>query len=202
MHSIVIDVESNGLFGGLIAVGAVIVTEEGKRIGQFGGYVRSWPDYEEVITPWVDENVMRHCRKQSEECPPWLRMDPYDTTRTLRNTFVEWLRQHMRGAALWVDCGFPVETTFLGKIRQALTNEGEDFVIVHEAATLLLCVSEHQTPRHVFSRVEEDLQRTYQHNPIWDAWVSWLCIQRAAGMINGHMDRMAEMVDPVGRAEP
>jgi hypothetical protein len=178
LKHIVVDLESDGLFGGVIGAGAVLVSENGTRLGVFGGYVAG--DHEALI-PWVRENVARHWLP-SENRPAWLALAPYATREAMMAAFVEWLRPKLPGATLWVDCGYPVESAGLASVARELTSDGQRFVMVHDIATaILLSGDDVNVLRCDYARAAPDLQLAHQHNPVWDAWVSAVCLGRSIG---------------------
>lgn len=179
MNRIVIDIETNGLHGEVITVGAFIATETGWQIGSFGGRIDV--PAEEAL-PWVQENVLRHFRDDPERAG-WLALPVYPSRDAMLAAFGAWLGGKSAGHTLWLDCGFPVEVRALHEMARAITNDGERFVVFHEIATVMLCAGiDPGIDRGRFSGLDLREHAKYAHNPVWDARVSSACLDRLVKM--------------------
>lgn len=102
MHNLimVLDVESNGLHGEGFAYASIVKdTQTGEILAE---YFNNAPIIGEV-DPWVKENVL-----------PVLPDPNVEDVLMLRRLFWEqWRHWSQKGASLWVDCGWPVESNFL-----------------------------------------------------------------------------------------
>jgi hypothetical protein len=104
MKIIVFDCESNGLYGECFAVGAVVYdTNLEKCIDRFE--LKSIQGQNSVNNQWVIENVIPHLGD----------MKTCKDNKELRTTFYNFL-QHYKGARVFSDVNFPVETGFLSDI--------------------------------------------------------------------------------------
>jgi hypothetical protein len=157
----IFDVESNGLHGEGFAVGWVVVNEEGEVISQ--GYESC-----EVTNPdpWVAENVL-----------PKL---PSVTTKadnvSVRSAFwTAWLDAKSKGATLWADCAFPVETNFLSKCvaDNPQERQWQAPYPLHEIATVFESVGWDSTAK--FDRLEDE----HEHHPTGDAKQSARLLMKA-----------------------
>lgn len=100
---LVFDVESTSLHGTAFAVGAIVVTREGKEIDKFE--LLSTEGLKEA-SDWVKENVTPHLSD----------MPFCNTNRELRDQFYSFYLLHKDSSEIWADCCFPVETNFLSAI--------------------------------------------------------------------------------------
>lgn len=183
MDRIVIDAESNGLHGEIIAVGAVITSETGAKLGSYGGRVALSPLAEAEVSPWARDNVLRHFVDPDTETPDWLRMVVHQERETMLREFGLWLGAKSAGAHLWVDCGFPVEVAALHQMGPLITDNGRRFVVFHEIATIMLAASiDPGIDRGVFARMDREDHARFAHNPVWDSMVSSVCLDRLIDM--------------------
>ena len=178
-----LDVESNGLHGEEIAIGAAILGGSGTVVqgfeGEqhicveetFSGRVARLP---KKMDSWVRENVF----PQIQDLPE------YKNPRALREAFWAWFKVQKRYCHLVVtDCGYPVETGFLCRCQRDNLEERDMAgpYPLHELATLLLAAGVDPD----ISREEFAGEVKFQggkHNPLWDAVVSGICALKAQEM--------------------
>lgn len=95
------DIESNGLHGEAFAVGAVVMSADGKIHAEFSGRC----PIEEAVDPWVKANVIPAITDMAESA---------GSNKALREAFWEWyLPAEQMADYVVVSNGYPVEYRFL-----------------------------------------------------------------------------------------
>jgi hypothetical protein len=160
------DAETDGLYGPVWAIGAV-VTEiqhggEFPGVAVFRGMVE--PTEDVVTDPWVRDHIV-----------PVVNLPKYDTREDLLNAFWEFWIAHKDGAVAIADCGVPVEA---GLLRACIELDVENRLWkgpapLHELATAFLLngYDPWETDRRKFAG-RDDL---VQHDPVDDAIAAALC---------------------------
>jgi len=152
----VFDVESVGLHGEGFAVAWVVVDETGKRIASASYHCN--PDDavgHDDNRKWVAANVtvppVGYCRHPSH----------------VRNEFWRaWAYANERGATLWAECSWPVETRFLAACvdDDFESRQWSGPLPLHDIATLRLAAG--LDPLATVERLPDELPA---HNPLTDA---------------------------------
>jgi len=166
---LIIDVESNGLWGQPFAVGAVRMTSGGRVINSFG--MRC--NIDEVPDEWVVNNEIE---EMLEKLPK------VDDTGELMAEFMRWYSSEAPGRArnTFVDTGFPVDCRFLDLMRMDSGWQAYSPYPLYDISSIIMAAGE---PPNV-DRLEyaEELigEKTgVAHDPLWDAELSGLCAIRA-----------------------
>lgn len=198
MKIISLDCETDGLYGPIIAIGAVL-WENGQTVG-FGRRVSWEPD-----SAWVLENVWPQCKDLPQTISPL-------------GAFASWWAANKRDALVIADVGVPVEARlFRDMVAGSFMGEFDGPYPLHEVATLLLAAG-----------VDPDIDReTYAfdggvpdvsivgdpHNPVFDARVSLACWLKASVVLEEnqllrhaaeveHQSRLRASIDPEGEPRP
>lgn len=160
------DAETDGLYGPVWAIGAVVLDEHVKEIARFGGMI----DPEVHVTDgWVKENVCQH-----------VHLERFETPLDLRNAFWAFWMTWRENSICVSDFGTPVESgLFRACVEDDLENrQWNGPYPLHEVATALLCAGiDPDIDRIAFSEVDPGTVR--KHNPVDDALVSVLSWRRA-----------------------
>jgi hypothetical protein len=164
-----LDVETDGLYGPPVAVGAVVLDERG-RLAESLLSVRDC-----VMTdPFAARVVM-----------PMLAQLPAtaSSVHELCRGFWTWyarVREAYEGLLFFVDCGYPVETNFLAKCVECDPSRAKQSPYpVHELATLLELVEGDADLGRVPYVADQITEPFAPHDPSFDAYVSALCAQKA-----------------------
>lgn len=164
MKTFCFDAETDGLYGDVWAIGAVV--QDGDTVKVFAGQI----DASGLQSEWVRENVA-----------PFVSLPGYESARALRDAFwVFWL-SHREGALCLADFGTPVES---GLFRACVADDPNARqwlgpYPLHEVGTALLCAGiDPDIDRIDFSGLN-DLVR---HNPVDDARASLECWFKATSL--------------------
>jgi len=166
---IVIDVESNGLWGQPFAVGAVCMTAGGRVLRTF----RSRCNIDEVPDEWIVENEIEE--KLSH-------FPLVEGQRELIAGFVNWLIQEENLAAgVFVDVGFPVDTGFLGlfKLLDPQWRKYAPYPLLEVSSIIMSAGASPRVDREEYAKELIGEKTGMAHDPVWDAEVSGLCVIRA-----------------------
>jgi len=163
---VIIDVESNGLWGQPFAVGAVRMTSGGRVIRSFG--MRC--NIDEVPDEWIINNEIE---EMLEEFPK------VDNVGDLMAEFMGWYGGE-GDRNTFVDAGFPVDCRFLDIMRTSTKWRSYSPYPLYDISSIIMAAGE---PPNV-DRLEyaEELigeKRGVAHDPLWDAELSGLCAIRA-----------------------
>lgn len=175
MRILSIDCESNGLYGRVWAIGAVVWdTETESLVEQFAEMVEDPVDNGAVTDPWVIENVVPHVQ------PP--AMKPVKSWITLLSDFsVLYLAERERGALVLSDFAAPVEAgLFRDLVNDAHIGVFDAPYPLHELGTMLLAAG-----------IDPDIDRVafsgypglVPHNPADDATASLGCWLKARAIL-------------------
>lgn len=157
------DAETNGLYGEVWAIGAVLLDGDGSFADVFGGQL----DPAVVTDPWVIENVV-----------PSVRLPKFESRDELLNAFWQFWAERPDGTVCVADIGAPVEA---GLLRACVAlDPGRTFegpYPLHELGTALLMagIDPDVDRREMAGRPDLDA-----HNPMHDALVSALCWRQVA----------------------
>lgn len=163
------DVETDGLYGPPVAVGAVVLDERG-RLAESLLAVR----HAELTDPYAVKYVApvllalpATAKSASDLCAGFW-------------SFYERVRRAYEGLMVFVDCGYPVETSFLTTCvaLDPVRAKASPYPL-HELATLLQFVEgDADLGRTLY--VGDQIDRPFvPHDPSFDAWVSALCARKA-----------------------
>lgn len=154
-----LDAETDGLYGAVWAIGAIVLNGDGSEIARFAGQV----DPSDLKDEWVRENIAVH-----------LDLPRYGSRRELRDAFWAFWMEHREGSTCIADVGSPVES---GLFRACVEEESGARMWngpypLHEVATALLCAGVDPD----IDRVEfSGLAGLTKHNPVDDAIASAAC---------------------------
>lgn len=163
---IVIDCESDGLYGEVFVIAAVRYSSEGAVLSRFYGAA----EVESVTDNWVRENVLPVLEGDQE-------VEIYHTRRDLRDAFVGWWQLFKKDAIVVADFGTPVEAGLFRKIIEEnppLYWEGP--YPLHELGTMLLAAGVDPD----VCRIEySGLTGCQKHNALDDVKLIFHCWKRA-----------------------
>ncbi len=159
------DAETDGLYGPVWAVGAVVLDSAKGWLAKFGAQL----DPDVVTDPWVRKHVV-----------PAVRLGEYSSRELLLNAFWTFWTTHKDGAVCVADVGTPVEAgLFRACVELDLpARQWEGPYPLHELATALLVAG-----------IDPDADRRelcgytdlVPHDPVDDATASALCWLQVAG---------------------
>lgn len=162
-----VDAETDGLYGPVWAIGAVVLDDHGAEVAWFAGQLN--PDV--VTDPWVRENIV-----------PVVDLPRLPTRQKLLNDFWWFWMEYREGALAVADFGAPVEA---GLFRACVSLSKKERTFqgphpLHELGTALLLagLDPDCDRRELCGR--PDLVR---HNPVDDAMMAGLCWQVAVEKI-------------------
>lgn len=169
-----VDAESDGLYGDIFAIGAVVYDPAQGIIAQFGGKAKEW----RVENEWVRENVL----------PVLTDLHTYSGRWQLRRAFWEFYRTYVNDdyqeehgkTIVLADFGAPVEANlFRCCIRDNPADRtGQAPYPLHELGTaLLLAGADPDIDRMEYANVAPG--DATKHNPVDDAYVALACWLRA-----------------------
>ena len=154
MKTFSFDAETDGLYGDVWAIGAVV--QDGAKQKVFAGQI----DPIGVQNEWARQNVV-----------PFVSLPGYPSARALRDAFWAFWLEHREGAICIADFGSPVES---GLFRVCVADDPEARqwlgpYPLHEVGTALLCAGiDPDVDRREFSQ----LSGLINHNPVDDALAS------------------------------
>jgi len=174
---LIIDVESNGLWGQPFAVGAVRMTSGGRVIRSFG--MRC--NIDEVPDEWVVNNEIE---EMLEELPK------VENPRALMAAFIEWysgegitaaIRSGVdRGRNTFVDTGFPVDCRFLDLMRLDEKWQSLSPYPLYDVSSIIMAAGgPPNVDRLEYAKELIGEKKGTAHDPLWDAELSGLCAIRA-----------------------
>jgi hypothetical protein len=161
---LVIDCESNGLYGESFAVGYTLINRKGERLSE--GLIATEKAYAFGLHSdytWVEENV----KIDWDSLPANVRACRVKGTSELRQAFWGvWETFKAMGAYMAADCLFPVEANFMiDTVKQdcyhRLWDAPYPFI---EISTLLIACG--KDPTATYERLDDEEP---QHNPLFDA---------------------------------
>lgn len=172
---IVIDVESNGLYGQPFCVGAVLMDQGGRVLGEFLGRC----GIDEVEDEWVLENVI-----------PVLQINEnYPSLTALEEGFLQWFvgvhRADQPKPHVLVDVSFPVDGGFLYRLGLRGDDYGKMWrdlspYPLYDLASIFAGLGiDPDINRLEFAGPLIGTAKGAKHHPLWDAEVSGLCLIRA-----------------------
>ncbi len=163
-----LDAETNGLYGSVFAI-AAIVREDGREISRFLGRC-----HDSLVTnQWVKDNVLPQLQDIAVT---------HQSSEELEEAFWDFWMSHRDGAIAIAHCGYPVET---GLFRRCVKrDESREFMgpfPLHDVGTILLSLNEE--PRSVDGYNEKHgVVIPFQgspHNPVYDAMSACVCFEHA-----------------------
>ena len=174
------DAETDGLWGGIFAIGAVVM-EDGKVTQQFYG---SYPA--NIKSDWAKGNVL-----------PSLPASTHNTYFSMLSAFAEFYNAHREGATQVVHMGYIVEAHLLREMFDFnLIGEWDGPFPLHDLATALECAKQDETSQDkffqdnggmpsgaptpvAFGQIMDSLPGKGQvHHPTFDAYVTAWCWNR------------------------
>lgn len=181
---IVIDVESNGLYGQPFCVGSILMDRGGRILDQFIGRC----GFDEV----EDEYVLEHILPALEGVP-----ERFHALKDLEVGFIEWYATVLknREARVVVDVGFPVDIGFLRNLGRRRDNYGHLWQTLspyplYDLSSILAGLGvDPDVRREEFAEPLIGIASGDKHNPLWDAELTGLCIIRAMRPVLEMMSR-------------
>lgn len=163
---IIIDVESNGLWGQPFAVGAVRMTSGGRVIRTFSARC----NIDEVPDEWVLNNKIEELL---------IAFPKVDDARALMGEFIGWYSKEGERNT-FVDTGYPVDCRFLDFMRWDEKWQSYSPYPLYDISSIIMAAGE---PPNVdrFEYAQELIgeKKGVAHDPTWDAELSGLCAIRA-----------------------
>lgn len=172
---IIIDVESNGLYGQPFCVGAVLMDQGGRILSQFLGRC----GIDQVEDAWVLKHVL-----------PALEINEnYPNLNGLEKGFIQWFvsvhGEDRLTPRVIVDMGFPVDGGFLYRLGIRKDVHGERWqetapYPLYDLGSILAGLGiDPDIDRQEFAGPLIGVSRGAKHNPLWDAELTGLCLIRA-----------------------
>lgn len=149
------DAETDGLYGKVWAIGAVVF-ESSIEVARFEGQIS--PD--ELENEWVRESIV-----------PYVNLPMFENALLLREAFWNFWMTHKQGAVCIADFGSPVESGLFRKCveDELQTRQWDGPYPLHEVATMLFAANvDPDIDRLAFT----EMQGMVKHNPVHDAVVS------------------------------
>lgn len=157
------DAETDGLYGPVWAIGALVYAREFGLGATFAGQIE--PTEDVVTDPWVRENIV-----------PVVDLPKYESREALLNAFWDFWITHKDISIALADCGAPVEA---GLFRACIELDPANRMWqgptpLHELATALLLAGYDpwETNRRELAERSDVL---IQHDPVDDALAAALC---------------------------
>lgn len=166
-----VDAETDGLYGRVWAIGAVVLNEKGYEIDRFEGQ--------------AETHTLRNTFVINDIVPVTAHLPYYRTTRELRDAFWQFWMKHRHNAHCVANSLFPVESGLFRKLyeddpfnRRTLGPNP-----LHEVQTALLMA---RITTQGESLLVPGLEHVVKHNPVDDALV-------AARVLHHCMERMRDL---------
>ena len=163
-----IDAESDGLYGPVWAIGAIVINSKGKEISRFEGQISS-----DIVTDsWVIKNIV-----------PYVNLPKYNTALGLRDAFWKFWIENKKDAIVIADFGAIVEGgLFRACVADDPNRTWDGPYPMHELGTaLLLAGIDPDIDRKEYSGLK-DLDK---HNPVHDAILAAACWKKStANVVN------------------
>jgi len=169
----VLDVESNGLYGQPFCIGAVMMNWGG-RVMTKTQFMRC--EIDEVEDEWVLEHVIPRIKHINVT---------YDNLDELCTHFIEWYQfwSGDRKVPIYVDAGFPVDYAFLYHVGKVANRDGinwESPYPVYDISSILAAKGvDPDINREEYASPMIGLASGRKRDPVWDAELSGLCLIRA-----------------------
>lgn len=170
----VIDVESDGLYGESFAIGAVILNKDGSIYKKFSGVCHEEP----IHNQFVLNNVLPSLKAKD--------IVEYETRKELRKVFYEWYMKFKDICTVWADFGVPVESNM---IRLMIDENGKEFdgpYPLHEIDTFLLArgyksdLDRYDFIQDILPDYYKQEENKLKHNPLYDSYISGLALIKAS----------------------
>ena len=164
---LIVDVESNGLWGQIFAVGAVRMTSGGRVLETYRGRCH----LDEVPGDWFTENRME---ERLAHFPL------VGSQEDLMEDFLDWKNDVQPGTRMFVDCGFPVDYRFFDLIRLDKSWHKYSPYPLYDISSIIMAAGEDPiVERLEYAKELVGEKEGLAHDPVWDAEVSGLCAIRA-----------------------
>ena len=163
---LVVDVESNGLWGQPFAVAAVRMTPGGRILRTFA--MRC--NIDEVPDEWIVENEIEELLEK---------LPKVEDVRTLMEEFIGWYSGEGERNT-FVDTGFPVDYRFMDLMRWDTTWQAFSPYPLYDISSIIMTAGDPpNVDRLEYAKELIGEKAGVAHNPLWDAEVSGLCAIRA-----------------------
>ena len=167
---LIIDVESNGLWGQPFAVGAVCMTSGGRIIRTFA--MRC--NIDEVPDEWIINNEIEELLEG---------LPKVEDVKALMNEFINWYGGGESGDGArntFVDTGFPVDCRFLDFMRWDAKWQSLSPYPLYDISSIIMAAGDPpNVDRLEYARELVGEKKGVAHDPLWDAELSGLCAIRA-----------------------
>lgn len=156
------DAETDGLFGPVFAIGAVVMNQNQEILDQFTGVFSGEP----IVDPWVRAN----CLPVPED------FQAYSSREALLNAFWNFYARHREDCTILADTPFPVEA---GLLRACIDLDPQNrmqlspYPVIDAASVFFAKGLDSDTDRMEFSGY---IGR--KHDPLADAIASAICVIR------------------------
>ncbi|MBQ2992056.1 MAG: hypothetical protein IJD60_12345 [Clostridia bacterium] len=160
------DAETDGLYGPVFAIGAVVLNEHGERVDAFAGAAQR----ELVRDPWVKENCL----------PNLAHLPDYPDRAALREAFWRFYMKYRGRAVIAADVPVPVEA---GLLRACVEDDPQNrtflapYPLIDVASALFAAGVDPDIDRQAFTGYAGK-----KHCPLSDAHSSGLALLRALEM--------------------
>jgi hypothetical protein len=164
------DAETDGLYGPVWAIGAVVSEEPNAEGTVFAGRIE--PTDEVVTDSWVRDNIVPYGLESH-----WSFRE-FSSREDLLNAFWDFWIEHCNDALVLADCGTPVEAgLFRACVELDLENrKWQRPKPLHELATALLLAG--HDPWETDRRELSGKTKLVQHDPVDDALAAALCWEK------------------------
>lgn len=165
MKIIVVDVETNGLFGAPFAVGAVVFdTDTQGTLTAFSG--------RGPIIGEVDTFVLEKVIHAVSDLPQFI------SNAQLRVAFWQWFTAHKDGCKIFADVAYPVEAQWFRLCQEDMGVTWGGPYPLHDVATLLLACGVDDNIKRVEYAGNPMGDEFKDHNPLHDATISAHVVSR------------------------
>jgi len=153
------DVETDGLWGSVFAIGAVVLNSRGEKQCEFGGKLKNFAPKNE----WVQKNVM----------PRLNGFDFEDYNQLLLNFSKFYLKWHKEGVIFVVHMGYICESLLLREMKEkGYIGEWDAPYPLYDVSGYLDAIGEDPTSVDKYAKKLGISCEGETHNPVYDAWMT------------------------------
>jgi len=159
MNIFCFDAETDGLYGEVFAIGAVVMNEQGEILDQFAQKCL----YPEIMSQWVRDNCL----------PQLMEIEDCGSRAFLRENFWKFYMKHRDSCVIMADVAYPVEADLLRKCVEDNLAEREflgPYPLIDISSLFFFCGISPDMNRIDFAQA-----RGKPHNPLEDAIISARC---------------------------
>jgi len=166
MNIFCFDAETDGLYGEVFAIGAVVMNELGEVLDRFSQKCM----VPEIQSEWVRENCLPHLT-QIEDCAD---------RALLRENFWNFYMKYRESCLIMADTAYPVEASLMRKcVEEDLPSR--EFLGPYPLLDISAMFAAHGIDPHIERAKFAGAQGT-AHNPLDDAMISARCALKLMGM--------------------